>query len=247
MEKIKISESVKIIKEMMHKDSLDFIDEHNKNSQLFTLSKKNFLKALDTLCDSWNKDIKSRNFVKHLIGAFLPVDEFNKVFSFSDEQLKQKQNKCALTGLWVCGIKDVADFGASMLIPRARFDVAQTDEEREEAKKIYQEELNKFPAAVRNKNICYLSDTSNKFISIDGMQALILFTQECILRDEKEVLFVINKKRIKRANNNLKRNKLTNNEINKVAKANTFGIIQNPEILEKLSAVKKELEENGQD
>ncbi len=252
----KKSEIVENIKQRFKNDKFEFLDNKEGKSNFVDVNKANVHKVLDTICNSWNKDTKARNFIKHIIGAFYGISSFNKILQFSEEDLSNKKNKCALLGIWLCGIKDIADFGASMLLDRAKLDVAYHENESlksEESKKKldqtiaeYNEKLKAFPIAVRNRNFAYFSEKSDKFLSNEAVIALQLFTQEAILLDEREVTFTLNKRRINHFNKHkIKNNKLSKAEVNKVAKANTFGVFDES-TLNKLMKVKEELE-NSED
>lgn len=230
----------------------DWIDEKNKNPERFyNINKQNVRKALKNICQLYNKDNKSRNFVKHIIGAFYPINSWNKVIDFSDNDKKAKKNKCALTGFYVCGLKEIADLGAKLLLPRAKFEVAETEEQKKQAEKEFNKIMNSFSAAAKNRTFAYMSDKSDKYLSNDAIIALQIFVEQCIFQDVKDIIFVLNKKRFNRFNNSVsKQNKLSKAQINKVSKAQTYGgmskamLGNDAELAKKLLSIKNELEEN---
>ncbi len=228
----------------------DWIDEKNKNPERFCdINKQNVRKAFKTLCQLYNKDNKSRNFVKHIVGAFYPPNPWNKVINFSDADKKDKKNKCALTGFYVCGLKEIAELGAKLLLPRAKFDVAETEEQKKQVEKEFNKIMNSYSAAAKNRTFAYMSDKSDKYLSNDAIIGLQIFVEQCIFQDVKDILFVLNKKRTKQFNKHLSnKNKLSKSQINKVSKAQTYGgmskimLGNNAEIAKKLLSIKDEME-----
>ena len=231
-------------------DNLDFIDERNNEQDIFVkINKQNVRKTYKQLCQSYNKDEKARAFVKHIVGAFYPVNSWNKIMQFTDDILSAKKNKCALTGLWVCGIKDIAELGSKLLVPRARYDCANTEEEKKQAEEEFNAIVASFPAAVKNRIFAYFSEKSDKYLSNDAVIALQLFVQDCIFSDVKDIMFVLNKKRFKKFNNSVSnKNKLSKPQINKISKAQTYGgmskamLGNDAELAKKLLSIKDELE-----
>lgn len=232
------------------KDDLSFIDEKNDDQDIFVkINKQNVRKAYKTLCQSYNKDEKSRAFVKHIVGAFYPVNSWNKVMQFPEDILQAKKNKCALTGLYVCGIKEIAELGSKLLLPRAKYDCANNEEEKKQAEEEFNSIVNSFPAAVKNRIFAYMSDKSDKYLSNDAVIALQLFVQYCILYDIKDIMFVLNRKRFKAFNRDIsKKNKLTKSQETKLAKAQTYGgmskamLGNDAELAKKLLSIKDELD-----
>ena len=231
-------------------NDLDFIDEKNNEQDVFVnINKQNVRKAYIQLCQSFNKDEKARAFVKHIVGAFYPINSWNKVIQFDEYILSARKNKCALTGLWVCGIKDIAKLSSKLLVPRARYECANTDEEKKQAEEEFNTIVASFPAAVKNRIFAYFSEKSDKYLSNDAVVALQLFVQDCIIYDVKDIIYVLNKKRFKAFNRDIsKKNKLTKSEENKLAKAQTYGgmakamLGNDAELAKKLLSIKDELE-----
>lgn len=251
-QKSEVIENIKNLFLNQENHYFDWIDDKNKDPEKFcTINKQNVLKSFKTLCDLYNKDNKSRNFVKHIIGAFYPVNSWNKVVSFPEEILSAKKNKCALTGFWVCGIKEIAELGAKLLLPRAKYECASTEEEKQQAEKEFNTVKNSFSAAVKNRMFAYMSDKSDKYLSNDAIIALQIFVEQCIFQDVKDIMFILNKKRTKQFNSSVSnKNKLSKAQINKISKAQTYGgmskamLGNDAELAKKLLSIKNELEKN---
>lgn len=228
----------------------DWIDEKNKNPERFCdINKQNVRKAFRSLCQLYNKDDKSRNFVKHIVGAFYPANPWNKIIGFTETDKEAKKNKCALTGLWVCGLKEIADLSAKLILPCAKFECATTEEEKNQAIKEFNEIKDSFSAAAKNRTFAYMSDKSNKYLSNDAIIALQIFVEQCIFQDVKDIIFVLNKKRTNHFNKHLSnKNKLSKSQENKLAKAQTYGgmskamLGNDAELAKKLLSIKNELE-----
>lgn len=200
-------------------------------------------KAHNNICIMWNKNQQSRNFIKHLVAAFLPIDMMSRAFYVDPE----KETKCVITGHKVCGIKNIAEgfakFSTKKLFVDAKAIVENRDYTEEE-----KQELNsvrdKLPIEIRTGSVTFLSENSDKTISYDAVVALQHFVTNMILCDNKELMFTINKKRMKESQSEFSEEKrLNQKQINSVSKAATYGIKDSidSDTFSKLEAMKKQL------
>ena len=152
--KSEVAEKIKTLVQDNH--YLDFVDEHNKNQQsdIFHLDKNVVKHALIKICDIWNKDEKSRNFLKHLIDAYINITPLDKISVFPQE------------------IYDISKSYSCFIIDRARIGVANNEEEKQIVIKEYQAKLNALPKEIRLARFAYCSDKTNKYLSPEAYTAL---------------------------------------------------------------------------
>ena len=207
-----------------------------------------FNKAFIKICELWNKDEKARGFVKHLIRNFYPVDPMTRRMGFTEEEIQNGKNRCCILNIKVAGITTIAEEATKYNMAKMQIDAQALTEKREKYTEKEMKKLKKLrmamPVEVRNNTQAFMSDNSDKILSGEAVYALDMFVKECIIRDEKEVFFIVNKKAINFAQSGIKKEKrLNNKEVNKVAKANTYGLgnFLDPETLSKLEGVKSEL------
>lgn len=201
------------------KNITDIEEKHSKD-----LMNKAFIK----ICQLWNKDIKSRNFIKHLILNFIPVNEWNKILNFPEKDLKENKNHCCILNIKLIGIRKLSEELAIFKMKQLRI-TAEFDD------------VKKLPAEIKFKYYAYSGNKSDKYLSKYAIAALNNFINECIICDEKEINFLLNKMRIKQAQERFPKNKqLNNSELNKVVKSSTFGLrnIVDDKTLEKLKVLK---------
>ena len=60
----------------------------------------------------WNKDQKSRNFVKHLVANFLPINQFARALNLPAD------TKCAILGFELAGISEIAEVHGRLGVKR---------------------------------------------------------------------------------------------------------------------------------
>lgn len=186
-----------------------------KNNDSYPLKYKLLNKALLRICDLWNKDDKSRRFVKHLIGNFLPINEFNKILNFSEEDIKNGLDRDCILGIKLTGICSVSKELVSHILGEilSSSDTAIKDKKDE------------LPIELRNVLFAFFSVNSNKYLCRESVNALFIFTEHALLNGEKEIEFLVNKKRISESQKHIREEKrLNNKQVNKVVKASTFGM-----------------------
>lgn len=208
-------------------------------------SKDLITKAYIKICQLWNKDSKSRNFIKHLILNFIPINEWNKILNFPESELKENKNHCCILNIKLIGIRKLSEELAEFKI-KQMYITAETDNDKKQ-KLIdeYNSEIKKLPTEIKFKDYAYFGNKSDKYLSKYALIALKNFISETLLSDEKEINFLLNKMRFKQAQERFPKNKqLNNSELNKVVKASTFGLrnIIDDKTLEKLKVLKDEIE-----
>lgn len=208
-------------------------------------SKDLITKAYIKICQLWNKDSKSRNFIKHLILNFIPINEWNKILNFPESELKENKNHCCILNIKLIGIRKLSEELAEFKI-KQMYITAETDNDKKQ-KLIdeYNSEIKKLPTKIKFKDYAYFGNKSDKYLSKYALIALKNFISETLLSDEKEINFLLNKMRFKQAQERFPKNKqLNNSELNKVVKASTFGLrnIIDDKTLEKLKVLKDEIE-----
>lgn len=200
-------------------------ESFKEKDSIYEPDKKLTIKAYNNIVQMWNKDQKSRNFLKHIIGAFVPINFFNKILHAPEEQMK-----CAILNIRLTGIgniaKEITKLSMENMFQGAKaMTENRTERTPEEMKKI-QEIKNSIPVECLNGSCAYFSDTSTKFLSIEALIALRYICEELLFSDDKEAHFTINKKRLNEYQKEQK-NKLNENEINRVTKATTYGVGDN--------------------
>lgn len=170
----------------------DYNQEAKENNNLFLVDKNIVKHAFIRICDTWNKDEKARKFLKHLIAAYINISQFNRIFNFSEEQISENKNICAIMNFKLAGIQDIAREYSKFIIDKAKIEVAHTTEEKQKAINEYNEKINNLPSEIRLKRIAYSNtEKSNKFLSQEAYIALIkLFVPEMILGDNEMSKFI---------------------------------------------------------
>lgn len=147
-------------------------------------------KAYQKICELWNKTDGSREFVKHLIRGFLPINTGTLVASFTEEQVKNNINRCCILNIRVAGANNIIKSHDEVKAEEALVDKAMTEtgrkERTKEEKKRINKLLNKMPIEVRTGTTAYCSATSEKLLSNAAEWALSLFVSDCIRGEEKE-------------------------------------------------------------
>ena len=213
------------------------------------------------IIELWNKDQKSRNFIKHLIAAFLPYEPMNRMSNVADKD----RIVCAILNRKLTGIANVArDYGdvsvqhlfktAHQYLANADdLSVAGMEKDLNAGKEISEIDIKiaglmeKMPEEVKNIQIGVMSDSSDKFMMVESIMALLGFAQGLILAGNKELNFLLKKIQLKRIQENLEE-KLTDSEVNKVVAAQTFGLKNHikEDTISKLEKMKAEMDaKNG--
>lgn len=204
-------------------------------------------KAYKNICIMWNKNYKSRGFIKHLIGSFFPINMFNKIAH------TQPNMKCAILGIKLAGLFQISESIAKINTEKLFIDAKYISSDKSEYSKEDLEKIENLKKSIpiehRTGSIAYFSDDSTKYLSIEALQALLIFSEKLIMFDDREMIFTINKKRISESQTYVNNeNKLNKNEINKVTKAITYGnkIVNSidEKTLNTLKKLKNQLKEN---
>ncbi len=208
--------------------------------------------AYDKIVVMWNKDQKSRNFIKHLIAGFLPYEPMYRMLNAGPDPLF-----CAITNLKLTGVGEIAkhygELGVQRMFSSAHAMVIESENreetEEEKAANLAQQEkiagmIKAMPREVQNVQIGVSSDSSTKYLMVETIQALLHFSTTLLMFGDDEMSFLLKKSQINKTQQN-RENKITPSEVNKVAAAVTFGLKSN--VSEKtysaLEKLKMQLEE----
>lgn len=248
----RISEEVELIARIYQEETFLKRSQREPEPETDEDGKKPFMKpnpnltdkAFQKICKMYNKDNKARNFIKHLIINFLPHDPYSKIVCFPEDEIKAGKNVDCLLNIKLAGIKEISDAYGELGMLRMKFQAKAIIDKRE---KFTDEEIQqfndckaKYPIEVIKKTMAYSSETSDKYLCIESIQALLTFTQECIMRDVRDIMFLLNKKRVRQFNERLpKKKQLNNKQINEVSKANAFDMSHHlsPDTLQKLKEI----------
>ena len=242
--------SFKVFEFPQHVVNKDIISMFPKKEKVWESNPESIKNAYGKILENWNKNEKSRNFIKHLIAAFLPYDNFMRMIFIPIEN----KIKCAILNVEITGIQNIAEeftkFSMSkMFIDSKVMTENRTEYTEEEIKKI-EKEKNQMRECVKESRVAIHSDKSDKYLLVESNLALYVFTQEMLWLNNKEFDFLIKKMRIKSFNDNLPKEKqLSKKEVNVVSKATTFGVKSHMKdsafsALEKLKATLEESEKS---
>lgn len=155
-------------------------------------------KAYKAICDMWNCSEGSRKFVKYMVYNFLPVNPGSQMMKYSDEDKANNINRCCVLRIKLAGLDDVIDFYTKFGLARMAGDFKAAAEHLPKLPKEQYEELKKLrkeaPIEVKNATVGYVSQDGKKYISGEALTALEIFTQDCLLNDEKEIAHVVKTK-----------------------------------------------------
>lgn len=194
----KESETVKSLLQRNQKTPLKLYEESSR--KLSEPDEKVVNEAFNQICEMWNKDEKTRGFIKYLIRSFSPRQPYNKILSFSAEAKEGNLNRCCLTHKRLAGIDEIADAWSKVGLDKMAADLQAYTEGRDRLQKKVYAKLKAaeraMPVEVRNATIGYYSsdEKCTKFLSGEAWFALMTFIEECLLNDEKEVSYIIRKK-----------------------------------------------------
>jgi hypothetical protein len=210
-------------------NKVNFIEKYDfsyiePKKQLWDLNKELVEKAYKNICIMWNKDYKSRGFLKHLISSFFPINNFNRMIKKGDKEIR-----CAILGIKLTGVVEISETIAKLSTERLFISAKYLDKEdktysKEDSEKINQL-LKECPIECKNGSVANFSENSTKFLSQEAIHAFQIFIEHLLLNGDKEMSFTINKRRISSSQENISSDKkLTEKEVNKVSKAITYGL-----------------------
>ena len=153
----------------------------------FALNESLINKAILKYCEMWNKDEKSRGFIKHILHSFIPINPLNKVLNFGEE----KNRRCAILGIKCASVREIADAWAKIMVEE--MPAAFTGESKEkilEKRKLLTKNM---PIEVRNGTVAYMSDSSQKILSGEAIAGLDIFLTECLFRGDSEINYSLTK------------------------------------------------------
>ena len=185
------SETVKLIEEKYTKTPLKLVYEGGKRT-VYDPDEKLTNKAFLKFCELWNKDEKSREFVKHLVRNFLPINPQNRVSAFTKEDEKERRNRCCIINIKMAGIDDIA-FGMKKFVDEASRIDSQMEREGRKKRSAKEKEylnslLSELPVEIRNTTIAYVNPKSNKTLSGEAVTALDVFVKELLEAGDKEMI-----------------------------------------------------------
>lgn len=185
------SETTKLIEEKYTKAPLKLVYEGGKRS-VYDPDEKLTGKALLKICELWNKDEKSRSFVKHLVRNFVPSNPQNRVLTFTEEDTKENKDRCCIIGIKLAGVEDIAFKMKKFVDEAARIDAQLEKEGRKERTKEEKKYLNgilqTLPVEIRNTTVAYVSPKSNKTLSGEAVEALGVFVKEMLEAGDEEMI-----------------------------------------------------------
>jgi len=182
---------------------LDFSKILKEKKSIFEPNVKMTQKAYDKICEIWNKDEKSRKFLKHIISAFFPINNWNKVMFKKDTDII----KCAILNHDLTGISNISESLAGYSMKKMFIDancILEGDVINNEKKsRLYKKEeldelnslRNSLPISIREGDFAYMCEKSDKFISGETAIALQQFIELLILNGDKEMTNMIRKMR----------------------------------------------------
>jgi len=248
---------------------VDFLNEMKPREAIWDPNPQDVQNAFDKLKVMWNKDQKSRNFTKHLISAFLPYNSWNRLMNvpekvetplikIDDNDLK-KPFKCAILNHNVTGIENISKHATEYNMKKMFIDahiVCEEVVEGQEKRTHYTpeecEELNsikrKQPIEIQNYRIGVASDTSDKYLQVESIIALLHFATEIMFMSD-ELNFTVKKNMINHAQSEVSKEKqLNKKQINQVAGQQLYGMEHKVDksTYSALANLKQELEKAGE-
>ena len=206
-------------------------------------------KAYNQICDMWNNNEKSRGFIKYLIHNFLPIDNMSKMLSYSKEEVEQGLNRCCILRIKLGNIAEMVDYFAKVGVERlqatAKAYVEGRDQISKESWQKIKEIMRETPVEIKNGTVGYVSKDEKKYLSGEALVALKLFVEDCLIRNEKEVNFLIRKLMLSEGQKSVKKEKrLNDKQLNQVTAKSLYGAkaFMDDETISKLQELKKELE-----
>lgn len=201
--------------------------------------------AYNKICELWNKDEKSRGFIKYLIRSYFPIQPLNKILSFSGDASTTGKNRCCILNIKIAGIKEISDSWAPLALLQAGEDFKLAAEGKKKYSKEFMKKryeiLQEMPVEIRRSTIGYFSTYKGceKYLSGEAYKALITFVEECMDNDEKEVISVLEQKR-QEENRATSKKEFKPERKEKKEKTYDFSQFVDEETLKKLQGLKKE-------
>jgi hypothetical protein len=203
----------------------------------FDPSRELIIKSLEIIKTQWNKDLKSRNFIKHLIGNFIPINLFNKLTTTKYEPDPESSNvkiliaKCAILGIKLIGTDDLIEkmkiidpiIEKIKVIREIQTPGISDSEEFDKLTEELETTINKMPVEFKEYSIAYYSLNSNKHLSIHALYALNYFVEQALFLGDKDVQFTVTKVRLM-DNQIVKNSHISKTELNSIAKVSSFGV-----------------------
>ena len=249
--------------------NFDFVKEMKPREKIWDPNPQDVQNAFERLKQMWNKDQKSRNFTKHLISAFLPYNSMNRllnvpekvetpIIKIDDNDLKTPF-KCAILNCTITGIgnisKHVTEYNMKKMFIDGHIaceDIVEGQEKRTHYTSEECEELNsikrKQPIEIQNYRIGVMSDTSDKYLQVESIIALLHFATEMMFISD-ELNFTIKKTMINRGQNGISKEKqLNKKQINQLVGRQTYGMDHkvDKKTFSALEKLKLELEKEGE-
>jgi len=235
---------------------VDFLNEMKPRENIWDPNPQDVQNAFEKLKVMWNKDQKSRNFTKHLISAFLPYNSWNRLMNVPE---KVETFKCAILNHNVTGIgnisKSATEYNMKKMFIDAHInceDIVEGQEKRTHYTPEECEELNsikrKQPIEIQNYRIGVMSETSDKYLQVESIIALLHFATEIMFISD-ELNFTMNKNRINRGQSEISKDKqLNKKQINQIVGRQTYGMDHkvDEKTFSALSNLKLELEKEGE-
>ena len=139
------------------------------------------------------KDDKSKKFIQHLIGAFIPINQMNKVYTNHEKMYD------AVTGLQCAPIKEISESLSEYSVAKMFIDAKVNVEGRKEysAEEFAEltQKLNAIPDMCKKHRFAYTAEESDKYISGATAMALIDFASDMILFGDKVIERILLTKR----------------------------------------------------
>lgn len=210
--------------------------EHFERKEIWSPVYEDIAENYSKLAEIWNKDQKARNFIKHLISKFLPINNWNRCFNLPEGE----SMTCSLSGKKLTGIKNCSEYLSKIFIYKTimeskkfiqKVDYEYTEEELSQLN----EARNNIPEEIKAGRVAYLSDKSDRKLSQESILALQYFAMNMFYLPE-----ISNCLGVKRKNNQVEP-ETVKNEVPK----STYKLLDNvPEsITEKLNKLKEQLEQ----
>lgn len=193
--------------------------------------------AYNKISKLWNESQKSRNFIKHLAAAHLPIQQFDRAFNVSDEQ--KDKFVCCILGDKLTGIKNSSEalskLGMTKMMISAHLITEKREATQEEIDKL-ESERNSIPKEILDCRIGYISEKSDKYLSQEAILALRHFVIQMMMVSE-ELENIFSRKR----QNESKALKPKDVKINK---PNPYGVKNHIDqsTIDQLSALKEKME-----
>lgn len=141
-----------------------------------------------------------KNFILHLIRAFLPMNENTKMRGFKGEA----DLVCCLTNQKLTGITDINDRSTKLNLLILKNEIFLNHKEGFPEKLVseYIDAYENSSDEVRRRNVAYCSENSDKFLSEDALIALNRFAKIKLQEGDVDIVNILDKKPSHRSKNN---------------------------------------------